>query len=326
MRCPLSSFSLFAVGVVCLCAFNRGAQAQSTAPVQAAVDESTGQVVFIENGQPVLQYNYQTVEPPEGYLDKIAAHNVKYARPRSNYIHPLYGLDGEKLTYDWSTDHPHHRGIYWAWPETGYGDQMGDLHALQRVFARPTGKLTIANDEAFAEIAAENLWKWDDEKPIVRELTTIRVYPTTDSGRRIDLTFEMTALEDGVTIARRGTNAYGGLNMRYGKTKDLKIGEHKDSALSNPQRAWTFISGSWEGTQQRSAVTAFEKTANPDYPGELVQYPNLDWFQPTFPAANTRYALSKDKPLTLRYRLWVHRDDATLNAHMSEFDAYQKGN
>jgi hypothetical protein len=33
----------------------------------------------------------------------------KYAR--ANYIHPLYGLDGEILTEDFPADHLHHRGL-----------------------------------------------------------------------------------------------------------------------------------------------------------------------------------------------------------------------
>jgi hypothetical protein len=45
---------------------------------------------------------------------------------------------------------------------------------------------------------------------------------------------------------------------------------------------------------------------NPDYPGDWVQYPELNWFQPTFPAANMRRPLSTEQPLTLRFRLWVH--------------------
>ena len=73
--------------------------------------------------------------------DTFMANPSIYAVPRSNYIHPVYGLSGEMLTRDWSKDHPHHRGIYWAWPEVEFGKKLGDLHALQIVFARPTGKI-----------------------------------------------------------------------------------------------------------------------------------------------------------------------------------------
>jgi len=37
----------------------------------------------------------------------------KYSR--SNYLHPVFGLDGEILTEDFPTDHLHHRGIFWTW-------------------------------------------------------------------------------------------------------------------------------------------------------------------------------------------------------------------
>jgi hypothetical protein len=45
---------------------------------------------------------------------------------------------------------------------------------------------------------------------------------------------------------------------------------------------------------------------NPDYPGDWVQYPELSWCQPTFPATGTRYKLVRGQPLVLRYRLVVH--------------------
>ena len=85
-------------------------------------------------------------------LNEVAPANRIYARARSDYIHPLYGLNGEVLTRDWPVDHPHHRGIYWAWPEVDYGTNRGDLHALQKVFARPTGRVRLANGRRFAEV------------------------------------------------------------------------------------------------------------------------------------------------------------------------------
>ena len=76
-------------------------------------------------------------------------------------IHPLYGPHGEILTDDWTPDHPHHRGIYWAWPEVDWQGKRGDLHALQHVFARPTGKIETQHGADFAQITAENVWRWE---------------------------------------------------------------------------------------------------------------------------------------------------------------------
>jgi hypothetical protein len=93
-------------------------------------DEATGQFELSEAGKPVLRYNYQTNDPGE-VLARVKADDRKYARARSDYIHPLYGLDGQELTKDWPLEHPHHRGIYWAWPEVDYRGERGDLHALR---------------------------------------------------------------------------------------------------------------------------------------------------------------------------------------------------
>ena len=149
---------------------------QGMAAVTVQKDSATGQVVVTEDARPVLQYNYQTIEPGER-LAQVSAGNRIYARARSDYIHPLYEPSGAVLTKDWPVDHPHHRGIYWAWPEVQYGQELGDLHALQKVFSRATGRLLLRQKDQCAEIEAENQWLWEDKEAVVREHTLIRVHP-----------------------------------------------------------------------------------------------------------------------------------------------------
>ncbi len=276
----------------------------SSAPVMKAQVAADGQVDIQENGKPVLRYNYRTVEPGER-LKEIAQANLIYARARSDYIHPLYGFHGEELTKDLPVDHPHHRGIYWAWPETKYGEEMGDLHALQRVFARPTGRIRVRSGADYAEIVAENQWMWDDKEPIVHETATIRAYRSGRAGRFVDLVFRIKALKPGVSLARRGTNAYGGLNMRMNAVQNQEIVFHTDPPQSASRRAWAYLAGTFAGGSEPTAVVVMQHPGNPDYPGDWVKFPELNWYQPTFPAANTRYSLEPGKPLVLRYRLWI---------------------
>ncbi|MGE5295317.1 MAG: DUF6807 family protein [Solirubrobacterales bacterium] len=278
------------------------------ATMEVRKDQTTGQYLICDRDKPVLQYNYQTVEPGE-VLAKVHPDNVKYARPRSDYIHPLYGLDGEELTLDWPVDHPHHRGIYWAWPEVDYRGQQGDLHALQRVFARPTGQCVTQDGPDYAQINAENLWRWDDQEPIVREWAVIRAWRSTEAGRLIDLEFHFTALKDEVAIARRGTSHYGGLNVRLASVKNQEIRFHSDPAEASPRRAWSELSGIFSG-EAVTGLTVFQSPSNPEYPGDWVQYPEINWLQPTFPSAGTRYVLKPGQPLVLKFRLWIHAGKA----------------
>jgi hypothetical protein len=285
--------------------FNLRVTSAVPACVEAERDSASGQFDFREVGTPVLRYNYATIEPGER-LPAIAPANQIYARARSDYIHPLYGPSGEILTKDWSVDHPHHRGIYWAWPEVDWRGQRGDLHALQRVFARPTGQCRTSSGPVFAQLDAENLWRWEDREPVVRERAMIRVYRQTPQGRLVDLEFHFVALGDPVQVARRGTDAYGGLNLRLAAVEGQRIAFHTDGANAVPRRAWAELSGAFSGAASSAGLVVIQHAANACYPGEWVQYPDLNWFQPTFPAGGTRYEIGRDAPLWLRFRLWIH--------------------
>jgi len=127
------------------------------APPAMKVQETDGKLVVSEESVPILAYNFQTVPVPPGVKGR-------YAVARSNYIHPLYGPEGEVLTCDFSKDYPHHRGLYWAWPEVTYKNEKRDLHALQGVFARPVKIHRTEAGSVFAEIVVENLWKWGGDQ------------------------------------------------------------------------------------------------------------------------------------------------------------------
>ena len=300
----------------------RDSQSARAPVMQAKLDPASGQVDLSEGGTPVLRYNYKTIEPG-ALLSEVAPANRIYARARSDYIHPFYGLNGEVLTRDWPVDHPHHRGIYWAWPEVDYGTNRGDLHALQNVFARPTGKVRLLNGRRFAEVEAENLWLWEDRDAIVREHALIRAYPVTAEGRVIDLAFRFVALKDGVTVARRGTAHYGGLSVRLVTPASQDIVVHTDPSNAAPRRAWSDLSGVFSGAKTASGLTVLQHRLNPDYPGEYYQAAALAWCQPTFPAAGTRYALRRDQPLVLRYRLIIHPGAKPDAAYVSkQWDAF----
>ncbi|MDR0713475.1 MAG: PmoA family protein [Bacteroidales bacterium] len=346
--------TFFTVIVISALTFVSACTPKPVAIMTAEVNPDNGQYVICESGKPVLQYNYQTVYeedvvrsesqkakkiayyPISGvYLDEYYKSNPAVGRdgkatsaiwaiPRSNYIHPLYGLDGEMLTNDWpDADHPHHRGIFWAWPEVEYGSQRGDLYALQRVFARPSGNVKCSGGPEYAEIEAENRWIWEEKKAIAREWATIRAYRASEGRRIIDLTVRIQAVTDSITVATRFTNSYGGLNVRMATPQNQNIAHFADTATASTVRCRADFSGIFESSQSTSGMTILQHKENPEYPGKWVEYPSLSWIQPTFPTPNTRYPLSKDKQLVLRYRFIVHQggkpDDAVLSKQWDDY-------
>ena len=296
--------------------FRLGAAADGPKPVLTVLIDNATQAVNVAEGDlPVLRYNFGTVPVPQGV-------GGRYAVARSDYVHPLYGLAGEVLTKDYSPDHPHHRGLYWAWPEVAYKGETLDLHALQGVFARPVRIVRTEGGPVAAVVVAESRWMWHDKEPIVSEVATIRAFAQNGGGRFVELEFQFTALVDGVTVARRGQNAYGGFNLRFSARGGQKITSFNAPADASPRPSWGHIVGVPPEGKGPVGVAILQHPANPCYPGDWVSYPNLNWLQPTFPSKGEKFPLSTTKPLRLAFRLWIHPGDATAQVLGDEWLAF----
>ena len=65
-----------------------------------------------------------------------------------------------------------------------------------------------------------------------------------------------------------------------------------------------------------------EHPTNPDFPGDFITYEYLPWFQPTFPRADTVFALRSGRPLVLRYRFLILPGEADADALAVACDRY----
>ncbi len=272
-----------------------------------------------EARMPVLRYNHGNVPVPEGTHPHFAPGE---SYERGDYIHPLFGPNGEALTADYPKDHPHHRGVWWSWPVTRWKDQVADIWAVAGVWARPAGLPRIESGPVFAAIEADNVWKFGkQETPIVREKVLIRAFRQTEGARFVDVRVQLTALVDEVAIGGRPKRGYGGFSLRAAPCEERRITLHLDPEDAKPRRAWIDYSGVFPGGEGTSGVALLEHVSNLDYPNPLHEYPGCNCVMPAYPAAR-EVKLPRGQPLVLNHRLWIHPggpDEAELSDVWSSY-------
>jgi hypothetical protein len=292
-----------------------------------------------EGDLPVLRYNHGTVPPPPEIVAEFERgqdHPLYYAR--GDYIHPLFGPEGEPVTDDYSLNHPHHRGVSWAWPVVRFRGEARDLWAVRvlprepgGVWARPVAMRRVEAGPVLAVIDARNVWKWGDQDEIVREDVLIRAFRSTGRARFVDVEVRLAALADGVSIGGRPGPGYGGFALRtFPEFDGRRIDMHVDSQGAEPRRAWLHLTGNFPGGRGPAGVAMFEHATNPGYPS----YPNPDGVEgipdryppwrsvlPCFPGSR-EVPLSKEEPLVLKHRLWIHPGQADDKALADAWSAY----
>lgn len=241
---------------------------------------------------------------------------------RSCYIHPLYSLDGKALTDDFPEDHPHHHGLFWTWPAIrtrGQETQTWHPANLRQYFMR---WLTREVQDNSASFSVENAWKLDGKEVVAREILTLTAHPLEESGRLIDLELILEAV--GGPLELRGTpdqnKGYGGLTLRgASRLKGMPIRTDKgeyEGEQNNVKLRWADLST--EGT----GVSIFVSPSHPDFPPSWVlrtSYAGL--LNVSWPGLESARLLPR-KPITLRYRLYIHRGDLTANQIQQAFQRY----
>jgi len=240
---------------------------------------------------------------------------------RANYVHPLYGLDGEVLTEDFPPDHLHHRGVFWAWHQVWLGEKkLGDPWAAQDTFWDVYDAEILTPDSKSRALQVRVYWKsplWTDaagkQKPFVKETTTIRVHRAENDIRKVDFQIELLALEDGMRLGgSEDEKGYGGFTTRIPLPDGLVFigtnGPVEPTNLSVEAGPWLDFSGNLGNNGKVSGIAILCHNSSPGYPQRWILRRKGSAQNPVYPGRHP-VPLSREKPLVLRYRLIIHRGD-----------------
>jgi len=282
-------------------------------PFRFSEQADKGKLTLTDGERPVLTYIFG-----DQLKEGLPAH-----RKRSSYVHPIYGLDGEVLTLDFPTGgHFHHRGLCWAWAQVKVGDTMTDPWDLRHILTRFRRWAQRQCDADGATLAVDNDWVFDGARTVATENIRFRVHKATAVGRAIDVAWRIEARES-LQLCGRPKKGYGGFMLRFPTLKHtvLTVDDGSHPANGNLKvSAWADLSSRFGQGDKMSGAAIFP---HPSHPGLPVGWTlrTYGFVNPAWPGVQP-FALEPGKPLTLEYRLWVHRGDAAAGGVAKAYQDY----
>ena len=279
----------------------------TAAPTQAihAVRAADG-YQFYDGDKPVLFYHTGT-------------NTYKKLHARANYVHPLMGLDGETLTEDFPDDHPHHRGIFWAWHQvTVGGKSVGDSWSCKDIVWDVVKSEIIDSGSVKATVHLKSPKYKGGKEAFLEETVTIRAHGIADGARAIDFRLALQSLVDAEVKLGGAENdkGYGGFSTRIVMPPDFTMTGPKGSVT--PKRT-PVVAGQWlnftgKFGKSKSSIAVLVHPANPGYPTPWILRKKGSAQNAVWPG---RHAITvpRDKPLILRYRLLLHKGADLAKQH-----------
>jgi hypothetical protein len=276
---------------------------------QPVTMESTGDGAWIKDGNEQVFFYQKVPRSLDG----------KYAR--SNYLHPVYGLDGEVLTEDFPADHFHHRGIFWTWHQLWCDSvRLGDPWMCENFFQEVTRMSFKKGAHSTGILALKVLWKsplWQkngEPGAVILENTEISVFPVVNDCRRIDFRIELKALENGIRIGgSEDEKGYSGFSVRLPLAPGMKFTSNGADVI--PQNLAVAagpemdISGPVGKDGKQAGVMMVCHPSNPGFPQQWIIRKERSMQNCSWPG-NRTVTISKSKPLILKYSVIIHRGGA----------------
>jgi hypothetical protein len=270
------------------------------------VENRNGAYRLISGESPVLQYNSETIHPPQG---------ANPAYRRSGFIHPLLSPDGTVLTAIQPPGHLHHYGIMNPWTRTTFRGEEIDFWNLAKEEGRVSfgGIASILEGEVFSSIQVLHqhiVWPGSSDETIaMNEVKEIKVWYREDGKFLVDITSRLSPVETIVLEEYR----YGGFVFRAtaewtNETSDFYTSRGLDRDQADGQRAeWCVVTG--KSGQGLSGILMMGFPANYNHPEPLRVWPSDEGRGEVFinfsPTRNTSWTLEPGKSYMLRYRLLV---------------------
>lgn len=295
------------------------AAAFSSASAQISMKKEQGGLWITDGGKNVAFYQ----KDPMGF---------NAWEKRNNFLHPLMLPDGTTITENAPDDHPHHRGVFWAWHQILIdGKQVSDGWELKDFAVRVKGIEFKRVKESDGELLTTAFWSSplykDGNEAYLEEITTYTFHKQHGNYRIIHFSIRLTSLVDNLELG--GSNdekGYGGFSVRLKMPADA----HFRSSTGFVQAENTAVSaGNWidvSGSMSKNgdAPGGILIYADPQNPGNSRSWilRQKDSMQNAVFPGQVPVKLEKGVPLELNYTLVVYSGKIKERNVLKEIAAY----
>jgi hypothetical protein len=236
---------------------------------------------------------------------------------RCNYIHPLYGPDGMRLTEDFPADHLHHRGVFWAWHQILIkGKPVSDGWELKN-FQQKVSDLEFRLEKGIGLLITTVDWKsplWKNgSEAFLKEKTIITMHPKTGNYRRIDFEIQLKTLVDHLSLGGSDDEkGYSGFSVRLKLPPDVKF--TGENGLVEPVNTAVEagntmnINGSFLNGGKKGGVVILSNTQNPSPSSNWILRKAASMQNAVYPGRQP-ISIPFDQPLVLKYSLLVYQGE-----------------
>lgn len=281
-------------------------------------------VVSVNAKRPVLQFFNQPHDPADHFYTFKPFHHV---------YDPVTGetlLTSGSYKTNKEGQYPHHRGLFFGFNRISYADkQTADIwHGTDGVFSQQDKLVSTEAGEVFGRQRSEISWHGKDGRTFVTEEREVTAYAVPGvKGTLIDWSTVLTTKLDKVRLD--GDPQHAGFHFRA-NMEVSKNGKENTYYLRPDGKGKPGETRNWDANP-KAAIVKDPRTVNlpwtamsfvvggkrytvlrinhPDNPGETRgserEYGRFgDYFE---------YDLSPDKPLKLKYRVWVQEGEMTVD-------------
>lgn len=277
---------------------------------QFSVQKENGGYLVMENGKRVAFYQLKPTGPTPELL-------------RNNFWHPVYLPEGTVITENAPEDHPHQRGIFWAWHQILVnGKSIGDGWDLTDYYTRVNDFSYRITKNDNAEVQTDVTWYSPHynsaEKPYLEEKTTVVFHPQKMNFRVIDFSIKLTSLVDSLKLG--GSNdvkGYGGFSTRIKLPEDVTFvssgGKVEPQNEAVEAGMYMNISGSYaENGSSPGGILIVSDSDNQTSPQSWILRNKDSMQNPVFPGRDP-VSLDKNKALVLKYKLILYKGTLNFN-------------